>query len=1436
MTDAQTSQGFVRALKAASDPPIAGGPFKIEIARRAWDDASFHVPCKSEVVADWVLTKFMKERTRGFSANPLIDIRYWKLLLDVISSQDNASQAQEGSTSRLPKTWLSALLLRIPISVILLSFLTLLKEARPDDLEQLISVVHSCLFLLWPVGLNKMNTELLLDCWGTFLQIFEETGPTEGFSKIGALLSKSYRNSLAISSGKKKMYSTFVQSYLPHWLKCIESPINATQDAAFHEIIFSAGAETLFNLEILRQSQDVKVENTIFDAFDNLGKSHKPFILEALPKLFSQYIQSISKYRSALFGQGSQQQAGTALNQLHAAGMGFFTSCQVYLDETDDHERAWTTRAALLDIVEEENLFDRTLDVDRVFNRSIEASIAILASEQSLDQTGVITLSLRCLTAIARIDHDLIVPSIPRIFSQLICISAVDQDQRGFLELMIDYYTKTRTMDIHLENLFACLLSSKSESCRDCRQRYQIGLSSPILHPLHLTRLSKALKFLTPNQCLPSLKSAFEILSSIWHKFKAADHQKGGEQSKGSVKKKETVGKQEYQDMDPESVAVTYCLVARLASTLLFSLPTQSLPPMSQEKVRECIEEFRASFLQKTLSKVLKLALQDSNTWPAQVIAAATLQVQYTLDRSTNVALSPNFDSKLSKKMMNALEDDELLPELSLEIFRHHLHYASAMDASVSQVVVEKFLLYLERSFTPSDVVWSGQPHHLTFGQPGKAECALALLHLILERWLPTVEILATPEQLTRLLKVIMRVKIPLEICNLEGQLRPEHLLLRTLHSAEFWELHIMRNVFLAHLDEITAFLDEDSSDKLESSQISDITSVYRLLLFSPPEYFTKTSRSDLVRRALKADSRLSHLSSSSDELLANFEALSIIRVFLKRIALHIGSNEQSPADLANLILRLLDQEKSNTPFPEFLTTPTLDLIDLYFLSCCKTQTELLTKIFVSYSHCKVFENPASIRARCFIRMIDILVSEFELARFTDDIRTTIRKLHVHQAKYLLQSITSNLIDDATSSRMIDEAGILMAGWRSLLALGHWLEQEDSNTTFIGRRLVSRVLALIGEIPSRSGKLDSICVATFSILLEEFHFCSDDQKPSQIDFAVATYTVFCPVMQQLGQQQSDKCIGKICKVLSPTDFSHVLGLVSNSLSAAESSPNVRAQLVHLATVLLRDHPQNTLKYTQAFATQCIHTFLSQTTFTSGPILLRQQVLDFIAQHCSDRPTALRPLDIGGIWSLLCKFLAPSDVHDAHSSIETFHKIIAITSSIIRLRRDLVTPTLPHLGMVLRRLLLTTRACRPSLGAKQTNLVMDTQPRWINKAQPLGPQEGKALARVLETLNTKTTVRTHSSLIEVQKAESLAKPFSKHAAYVLKAYIEAMNDPLCALPLEMRKGLYPGLFALCSTMNDHSRDAMMVSGLDAGGKATMKSLWKEYERQRYVGKG
>ena len=218
-----------------------------------------------------------------------------------------------------------------------------------------------------------------------------------------------------------------------------------------------------------------------------------------------------------------------------------------------------------------------------------------------------------------------------------------------------------------------------------------------------------------------------------------------------------------------------------------------------------------------------------------------------------------------------------------------------------------------------------------------------------------------------------------------------------------------------------------------------------------------------------------------------------------------------------------------------------------------------------------------------------------------------------------------------------------------------------------------------------------------------------------------------------------------------------------------------------------------------------------------------------------QPAALRSSDLSGIWQLLGKFLAASRLHDQETSTVIFHRIVSTMGALVRLRRDLVAWTLPHLGMMLRQLILCMRACRPMLGAKQTAMVMDTQPRWISAKNALGVDEAKALSRLLEALGAKTVVRTFTQG-EMQKAESLAQHFSKHAIYVVKAYIECMNDPLCVLSAEVRREMQPGLFALCGMVSEHGRDAVMVSALDTGGKMLMKTLWREYEKQKYVGKG
>lgn len=59
---ALSAHEFVRALKAAADPPQPGGPTKLDIARTQWHDSSVYVPNKEEAIVEWLLTRLLKEK------------------------------------------------------------------------------------------------------------------------------------------------------------------------------------------------------------------------------------------------------------------------------------------------------------------------------------------------------------------------------------------------------------------------------------------------------------------------------------------------------------------------------------------------------------------------------------------------------------------------------------------------------------------------------------------------------------------------------------------------------------------------------------------------------------------------------------------------------------------------------------------------------------------------------------------------------------------------------------------------------------------------------------------------------------------------------------------------------------------------------------------------------------------------------------------------------------------------------------------------------------------------------------------------------------------------------------------------------------------------------------------------------------------------------
>ncbi|KAG6866798.1 hypothetical protein C0991_008734 [Blastosporella zonata] len=1350
MASISTSQDFVRALKSASDPPIQGGPLKIEIARQTWDNVSFHVPNKAEVVVEWIMGKFLKEKDKETTLNPLLDLRCWTLLDDIISSPNIVGLAAH---TRSLKTWLPPLLSRIPFAPSLLALLRLLADLDVASRLSLTRVVFTCLEITWPMSVQKLNTEAMLECFGTFLTAYRTV--TEGdtdFVRIGFLLAASYRNSLSNSSNKKKVYLAFLQNFLPQWLELVTRP---SADAALASVVYDTGIETMFNLDVLRRARDSRTENDLFESIAPVLASNIE-VYTVLPHLFASFVESIRKNRGALVSQSSTQVPGASNTEIQMQGMQFFASCLSLLDVHETSSQAWSARVALLKVVDKESLFDRSNTVAAVLlDRVIERSLAVI--------------EFRGLWLIR--DHK--VPGQSFLYLQ-------------FLDIILEYHSKTRTVNSYTRDLFTALLTASFQySPNDV---YLFAFSSPLLDATHLQRLSKALQtFLSENQVLSQTKTAFSFLTDEWEKFEAV----ALDTEQRSPKRRKTTE----MDVDSDSPtnaelrsAVAFSVSTHLSMTVFSSLPMHAVIEDVRNDLRELLAQIR-SFAQRIVKKTMKTLKKcdGDKKWRLSIVAAASLRLWYALDISGNVPEAPLDDDRLCKRALEAIQDEQLLPELFVELSRFLLRASLHRDASFSQAAFNHWLLYLEKNLQGSQVSWSGEVHGLA--PHDQERCALALMHMIVERWLPVIESFASTEQLERLIKAIMSIDIAPTTAS--TGLQAQTLLLQTLHSAQFWELPNIR------------------------------------------KYLARSSRAEFVRRALSLDR---HISSSALSNASKREHLAIIRVFMSRIFANVNGSDLTVENLCEALEYLMSSTIFPSPLDEYVETTTMTLLESVFSETFrkleKSSPDAMLNLVRAFAQIDIqgVSQTLNVHARSLTHMVAVLERDFKIVNFSGELQHAMRQLHQTLSMAIYPRISAfNLgIDSAESRRTYTN---MLTLWHSLLCLKKWLGgAEDSPPS-----LVSEHISKLLTWQDKTSALDQTRVTIVAILLEELNFCPAKDRPSRLDSLLAGYTYTYRFLQPSARQQADSSLAKLCSNLSASEFSQALDLIADELKRNDSS-EARIQLLQISAIIVRNHPQGTLKQMQTFLTRYLQTFLSWPGLFDGPIELRIQTLEFLVQYCTEQPAVLRAVDMGSIWSLLTNFLAGSRVHDNVTTLEIFHHIINIISALIRLRRDLVIHTLPHLGNVLRQLLMTVRAVRPNLGSKQTSLVTDTLPRWINTEHPVGVEEAKALARLLETLTAKSMVRNNVSNMETQKAESLTKPFSKHAAYVLKAYISAMNDPLCLLPSEHRRELQRGLYAICSMISDHNRDALMVGALDAGGKTTMKTLWKEYEKQRYVGKG
>ncbi len=183
-----------------------------------------------------------------------------------------------------------------------------------------------------------------------------------------------------------QLYSNFKEHHLSAWLTAIVSePGPAPSTRSLSQALYDAGIETIFNAEVLR----IEDGNFVDTALTQLTSEIPDTVLHSLPCLFTSYVQNTRRHRSALYGQGSNQQHGASLQHARRAAISFFASCDSLLGRANSSELGWKTRLALLRAVAAENLHivndENTNTVLRgTGEHAVEAIVSAIRGEKSL--------------------------------------------------------------------------------------------------------------------------------------------------------------------------------------------------------------------------------------------------------------------------------------------------------------------------------------------------------------------------------------------------------------------------------------------------------------------------------------------------------------------------------------------------------------------------------------------------------------------------------------------------------------------------------------------------------------------------------------------------------------------------------------------------------------------------------------------------------------------------------------------------------------------------------------------------------------------------------------------------------------------------------------------------------------------------------------------
>ncbi|KAG8710924.1 hypothetical protein FRC11_003975 [Ceratobasidium sp. 423] len=677
---------------------------------------------------------------------------------------------------------------------------------------------------------------------------------------------------------------------------------------------------------------------------------------------------------------------------------------------------------------------------------------------------------------------------------------------------------------------------------------------------------------------------------------------------------------------------------------------------------------------------------------------------------------------------------------------------------------------------------------------------------------LGVIEFNLSAKQLGKILDLFVTMS---RTADIGGAVTSAGLFDKTIGLAQFWEMPNIRRTLNDKIVHDTSSLDDadlhralkairkgKTSKQAGSHDVA--ISMYFVAALAPPDYLDRSVKTTLLSRAPCADVLatrpkdraavrvvLRQLSSGSTALPEEY-----VRYLLDPQLQTIRESPSTPQDADDALsvlamsFRVYSRLAKDTSTPDDLVTilravETLQLFDLPY-----------------------WDDPSAVMSiRATLSLLNTILETWGMkSTLPDEIHAPVAKILqqiYNRVEQTHQAVTDLLIEAArllqSCEQWFQQGPPIDAFSRSRQALTRMV--DDTQNSRRARRFLRTLLS----------QNSAASEALLRLLTQEIQHADEDVR-----LLIAAFTLNAQSHNN-DTQGAEHSFGEACRRINADQHGALVEEIVTLLLEPETNHIYRVATIRMASLAIRFAPEGTSKARRRTTTAVLHALAQLPQLA----LFQEACTKFIAEICTDRANALTAPDIAAIWILLDR--ATSSMEETF--LRTYSSIVVALNSLVRFRRDLLTPTLAQLAALLTRLIRILRLrTSHAIGAPQRSV--ESQASLTGKATEL--------ARLLVGLSTKTVVRLPGSNKPEQatKAESLARPFARHAPYLLVAYAQSAVDMSTAV----RNALKPGLFALCVMCGTPARDMIMVTMLDTVEKEVFGALWREWEAQKYTGKG